>query len=185
MNASNPSVPPFLRAYPPWYARTTGWIIITMAAAAAVFALSVELPIALDSRFTVLEHSRCADSSTADCPAVLVGEMYLPQSAFAEVSPGQAVTLYYDALPKQRWGARSGTLSFVASTVTEGRLLVRFEVERLVVHTADGERSIGPGATGMARIIFGRHSFFERALLPLQSMRARWPGQASEPGGRP
>lgn len=167
MSPAKASAPPFLPAYPPWYARTTGWVIVATVTAAAVLALTIEFPVALASRFRLV--------------AELEGELRLPQSAFPDLRPGQRVALDYDALPLARWGIRSGWLRSVEREITDELLTARFAVEPVTVRTAGGERSLGPGATGTARIILGRHTLLQRALAPLRTMRARWGGRSQQP----
>lgn len=174
MPSTTSSVPPFLRAYPPWYARTAGWLIAAVAAFAAIVALTVRFPVALEARFTIVEHSPCASDRASRCDPVLVGEIELPQDAFAELSPEQTVELSYDALPFARWGARRGTLRAIDSTIDHGLLRARFDAGRVTVPGAHGERSLGAGATGTARIVLGQRTLLDHALQPLRELQRRW-----------
>ncbi|WP_394820805.1 hypothetical protein [Pendulispora albinea] len=150
------TAPPFLRGSPPWYARTTGWVILSTAAAALLFSVTVRMPVAIEGRFTM-------DDARA-------GAIDLPQSAFSGAPPGQIVELHYDALPFARWGAGRGRV--IDSRFERGRLRVHFEA-------ASG--ALGGGATGTARIVLRKRTLLDRALEPLRELGARWSDTATPP----
>jgi hypothetical protein len=180
---SNPAAAPFLRAYPPWYARTTGWIIVALVATAIVFCVAVRFPVALEGAFVIEKELACAGSSGAPGPAAcrrLVGQIEFPESAFVDVAPGQHVKLYYDALPLDRWGSRIGTVFGVV--IEKGHLRAGFEAAPIVVSGAGGDVALGAGATGVARMVVGRQTLLESALQPLRKMRERWSDSAEESG---
>jgi hypothetical protein len=192
---SNPAAAPFLRAYPSWYARTTGWIILALAATAIVFCVAVRFPVALEGAFAIEKELACAGSSPAAMdsgsavrsgtpgPAAcrrLFGQIEFPQSAFADVTPGQHIKLYYDALPGNRRGGRVGTILHVA--LENGHLRADFEAAPVIVPGAGGDVSLGAGATGVARMVVDSQTLLESALQPLREMRARWSDSAEQPG---
>jgi hypothetical protein len=180
---SDRAAAPFLRAYPPWYARATGWILVALAAAAIVFCVAVRFPVALEGAFVIEKELACAGPSGAPGPAAcrrLVGQIEFPESAFADVAPGQHVRLYYAALPLDRWGSRIGTVLDVV--IENGHLRAEFEAAPIVVSGVGGDVALGAGATGVARMVVDRQTLLESALHPLREMRERWSDSAGEPG---
>jgi hypothetical protein len=147
---------PFLEPDPPhWVARAVWYALLVSALLGAVAAVTVRVPETVRGRFTL------ARTGGAEGQASALGEMRVPESAFARLDTGQTVRLRFDAFPYQRYGAPAATIRSLALEsglgTAEGRMHIVFELPDTMI----GGRVRGallPGMGGRAEIVVGHRS---------------------------
>ena len=113
-------------------------------------------------------------------------ELFVPARAIGFIAQGQPVRLLYDAFPFQRFGAYSGTISSVSTTmlkanempeplaaVREPAYRVKVALERQTISAFGREVPLQPDMTLRADIILERRSIIELLLEPLLGARQR------------
>jgi hypothetical protein len=154
----------FLRAYPPWYARSVGWLLVAVTFTAAAASVVIRVPETVTSRFVlVLERD-----------GALHAQVQLPESAFTQIRAGQRVQLLYDALPYQRWGARYGVVTWISPAVHDGRFAARVALDQHLVRTPAGEQALSAGLSGTARIVVGHRRLLDVVGGPLRALGEKW-----------
>jgi hypothetical protein len=142
-----PRTPRFLVAYPPWYARSAGILVLALIVLAAIIATRVRVPRRVTARFTLvpgpLEHA-------------LVAELWLPERAFLRVRPGMRARLAYDALASEGAPDHFATVLAVKSEVHDGWFVAHAALDDVRFATTHGERALVPGLAGTADLVTGK-----------------------------
>lgn len=116
----------------------------------------------------------------------LIAELYVPSRAAGFIRPGQTVRLMYQAFPYQRFGAGSGVVQAVSSTVLspsevaipgltvqEPVFRVRIKLARFSVSAYGQEMPLQPGMLLTADIVVDRRTLIEWLLDPLYAAGRR------------
>ncbi len=107
--------------------------------------------------------------------AELQVEIEVPQLGMALIREGQAVRLFYDAFPYQRYGARQATLRWVSPASLVGvkgpffRALA--DLKDATVSVQGERRPVMAGMAGRAAIVVGRRSLASYAFEPIRQVR--------------
>jgi hypothetical protein len=101
----------------------------------------------------------------------LQAELKLPQRGMALLRSGQGVTLFYDAFPFQRYGARAATIRWISPTGDEGGFRAFADLEVQWVPVGAERRALARGMGGRARVMVSRRSLVSYAFEPIRRLR--------------
>ncbi len=112
-------------------------------------------------------------------------EIFVPSRAIGFIEPGQRVRVRYDAFPFQRFGAATGTVKAISSTVlrpqeVEAAIRVEDPVYRVLI-SLDGDtigaygsrHRVRPGFAVTADIVLDERTFGQWLLDPILALRGR------------
>jgi membrane fusion protein len=116
--------------------------------------------------------------------ARLEAELYAPSRAVGFIAPGQAVRMMYQAFPHEKFGAASGIVASVSSTILspsevaipgvdtkEPMFRIRAAIAAQAVRAYGRAVPLRPGMLLSADIVFDRRTLFEWLLDPIYAER--------------
>lgn len=142
-----PRIPRFLAAYPPWYARSAGILVLALIVLAAIIATRVRVSRRVTARFTLV---------TEPLDHALVAELRLPERAFLRVHPGMRVRLSYDALASEGAPDHFATVLAIKPEVHDGWFVAQAALDEVRFATTHGERALVPGLAGTVALVTGK-----------------------------
>jgi membrane fusion protein len=194
---------PYLDSTPPhWAANGLAYVIVAIAAFAALGSVTVGIPETLSTSFVLTPCSGALlarqieageafiDESDLTAELACAGEklqakLALPEAESGRLRPGQRVILLYEAFPYGRYGARYGTLRWVGAAVVDG-------AQRRAVHgfadideqtiLVDGRlRPLRAGMSGGAKVLLDRRPLVAFALDPLRQLKQSFAAPPDRP----
>jgi multidrug efflux pump subunit AcrA (membrane-fusion protein) len=105
----------------------------------------------------------------------LQAELSVPPSGVGRIKAGQAVKLFYDAFPFQRYGVRYGTVRWVspASVTVKDQPVFRVlaDVDSDTIQVRREPRRLLAGMGGRADVVVGRRSLLSYAFEPIRQLK--------------
>jgi HlyD family type I secretion membrane fusion protein len=105
----------------------------------------------------------------------LQAELKVPEAGVGKLKTGQGVKLKYDAFPYQRYGVKSGRLTWLSPSAVETKEGASFkahvEIADTEVQTQGQSRPLFAGMSGKAEIVVGSRSLIEYVFEPLRQFK--------------
>ncbi|MEL7185034.1 MAG: HlyD family efflux transporter periplasmic adaptor subunit [Pseudomonadota bacterium] len=101
--------------------------------------------------------------------ARLQAELHVPSHSAANLKQGQAVRLFIDAWPREKFGAIGGTVDRVAEFVGSSETGSANGTYRVIVRIEDSGRALRPGMSLGAELLLERRDLIDWIVGPLRS----------------